>query len=366
METKTRLNVTRAGLLGSARLGVGPAVALGVALVLSIGPAASQGLGLGGGGISADVSIGGDTGIDADVSVGGSSGVNADVSVGGNTGVDADVSVGGSTGVDADVSVGGTGTGTGTTGTTGTVPKAPIARVIVLPGQKRPTSPAKTVNSVVDLDASVAGLDVAADVLSKEGTVLDICIGSCLNTRRVVPPTPDPDPTPVVDPDPTDDDDTPGVVTDPTVTAVLVPTVPGVSSVTTTIDGVTTSVFDGGAGPCGDGSAQTINASVSAAESNGNPGPHFAMSTSDLNLPVRGTELRCSAGGNSQVYNGYTVVDSLGAPIGVVHDIFFTADLDIRRLQFQGLDQRCFGLSNGKYEIEGATLRVDIPASVLK
>ena len=67
METKTRLNVTRAGLLGSARLGVGPAVALGVALVLSIGPAASQGLGLGGGGISADVSIGGDTGIDADV-----------------------------------------------------------------------------------------------------------------------------------------------------------------------------------------------------------------------------------------------------------------------------------------------------------
>ena len=114
--------------------------------------------------------------------------------------------------------------------------------------------------------------------------------------------------------------------------------------------------------PCGVDAA--VRPIADGSIGNGNPGPNFAFSTAGLNLPDQEV-LACSAGGNAQVFNGFDVIDMEGEIIGTIHDSFLTPELKIRRIQFAGLDDRCFGLSNGEYTVEGATVTVNIPASFL-
>lgn len=78
-------------------------------------------LDLGGGGIGAELSLGGSDGANASVGVGGDSLAGADASVGGTQGVNAGASVGGSSTLQAGLSVGGTSSGSPGTGGPSTV-----------------------------------------------------------------------------------------------------------------------------------------------------------------------------------------------------------------------------------------------------
>ena len=346
-------------------------------------------------GVNAGASVGGTSGVSAGASVGGASGVNAGATVGGTSGVNAGVSVGGTSGVNAGVSVGGVaGTGTPgvgtTTGTTTGTTNSPVqigvgvGPLVGKTHKHKKVAAAKPLailgpNSVVGVDTNVLGLDVVADALKYNGNILDLCVGSCHDTAVAGGGTGGGGSTGGGG---TGGGGTGGggtggsgnggsggdgsgggvVVADPGA-PVIIPL--SASDAPVVLAGNNIGV--GTMGPCGEGSAGAAsNASqvaMTGAQSNGNPGPGFAMSTSDLNLPIKGVQLRCSAGGNAQVYNGYTVLDMNGKKIGIVHDAFLTADLKLRRVQFQGLDQRCFGLSDGKYTVKGDNVTVNVPAS---
>ena len=328
------------------------------------------------GGVQADVSVG-SGGVSADVGVGGGSGVSADSTVSGSGSVKADVSVGGtSTSPTAGSGTGsGTATGTGSGGKTvsgvqGNVAVGPIVKLPV--ARKTNNAPAKPVailgpKSVLGVDTNVAGLDVVADALKYNGNLLDVCIGSCRDTTGNGgggnggggggDGSGGGDGT-------SGGDGSNGNGDGGQLTGVT-----GTTGTTTTAptDGTVAVAGLGTGGPCGDANAaaSVTKASMTNLPENGNPGPSFALSTADLNLPIPGVELRCSAGGNAQVFNGFTVVDMHGKAIGIVHDAFLTDHLKIRRIQFQGLDQRCFGLGNGNYKVKGNSVSVNVPASFI-
>lgn len=312
-------------------------------------------------------------GVKAHVSLG-TGGVTANVGIGGKTVLGAKPATGTGT-------TGGTGTngGTGTAGHTlpgilpGVLPgvqvNVGVGPVVTKPARAKPVKTVKAVKpakpiaiggplSVLGVDTNVAGLDVVADVLEFNGNLLDVCIGSCRDTTGGGGGGDPGDGGNGGDGGDGGNGGAGGIIGDG---GGILPVVlqPGTVGEPQSAVALATDAD----GNCSDLMTTSVSVAMTDLPQNGNPGKGFAQSTADLNLPIDGVALRCSAGGNAQVFNGFSVVDSNGQKIGIVHDAFLTDKLTIRRVQFQGLDQRCFGLSNGKYSVKGASLIVDVPAS---
>lgn len=73
--------------------------------------------------------------------------------------------------------------------------------------------------------------------------------------------------------------------------------------------------------------------------------------------------LTCARGGNTQVFNGFSVVDRNGQMVGWVHDAQITPDQTITQLQFQTVRNVCVGLRGGSYSVSGSEVSVNMDGS---
>ncbi len=73
--------------------------------------------------------------------------------------------------------------------------------------------------------------------------------------------------------------------------------------------------------------------------------------------------LTCARGGNTQVFNGFSLVDRNGQMVGWVHDAQITPDQTITQLRFQTVRNTCVGLKGGSYSVSGSEVRVNMDGS---
>lgn len=92
--------------------------------------------------------------------------------------------------------------------------------------------------------------------------------------------------------------------------------------------------------------------------------------TSNASMPgtgVQGTP-RCAVSGNSTAYNGYTVVDRRGHPLGLVQDALVDSSLSISRVRFMANGNVtgspvCVEFSSGNISIHSGQVRLPISQS---
>lgn len=129
----------------------------------------------------------------------------------------------------------------------------------------------------------------------------------------------------------------------------------------------------GGTATSGLGIGVTIGTGKSAAgggTGGGKPGQDTVDPVSVTGNPEAAAKARrmfgsltCARGGNTQVFNGFSVVDRSGQMVGWVHDAQITPDQKITQLQVQTVRNVCVGLSGGSYSVSGSEVSVNMDGS---
>ncbi len=73
--------------------------------------------------------------------------------------------------------------------------------------------------------------------------------------------------------------------------------------------------------------------------------------------------MTCARGGNSQVYNGFSVFDRTGQMVGWVHDASLTSDLKIATVHMQTVKNACVSLNGGSYAVNDGSVTVNMDGS---
>jgi hypothetical protein len=83
--------------------------------------------------------------------------------------------------------------------------------------------------------------------------------------------------------------------------------------------------------------------------------PNNAMTSQRLARLAR----KCSSQGNTDAFNGFSLLDRKGATMGWVHAAEIDRNLKIARLSFVGTNEKCMGLLGGNYKITSDQLRMN-------
>jgi hypothetical protein len=83
--------------------------------------------------------------------------------------------------------------------------------------------------------------------------------------------------------------------------------------------------------------------------------------------PLRsGGAMRCAKAGNTNVYDGFTLVDRDGDFLGWVAATKLDTNLKIAEVRVQTEDSGCFGLKGGSYQVSGTQMSVNLDGSTLR
>lgn len=121
----------------------------------------------------------------------------------------------------------------------------------------------------------------------------------------------------------------------------------------------------GGAGATGTGGTPGTGTPGTGGPATGPVDP--AMVNSDPSALAKARRMlagmTCAKGGNSQVYNGFSVLDRSGRMVGWVHDANLTSKLKITGVQMQTIKNTCVSLNGGSYAVNGASVVVNMDGS---
>lgn len=79
-----------------------------------------------------------------------------------------------------------------------------------------------------------------------------------------------------------------------------------------------------------------------------------------------GAAMRCAKAGNTDVYNGFTLVDRDGDFLGWVHATSLDTNFRIAEIRVQLEDSSCIGLKGGSYRVSGTQMTVNMDGSTLR